>query len=117
MSGFVFHTLVSLDWTDRERYPSPLDFVTRLNDVASIDLMHSLLQDAVWNAIIQAWVITDHLSGAHTYSSHLNEAIRTLIKYRIQVVTERPIKIGHIGLYQRQINFSSDEGYEHIAFH
>ena len=31
MFGFVFHTLVSLGWTDRGRYPSPLDFVTRLN--------------------------------------------------------------------------------------
>ena len=87
MLGLVFHTLITLGWTDREGYPSPLDLLTRLNDVASIDLVHSLLKDAIFIVILQAWVITDHLSGAHTYSSHLNEAIRTLIKYRIQAAT------------------------------
>lgn len=60
--------------------------MTRLNDVASVELMHSLLMDAVWDTIVQAWIISNHLSGMNTDSSHLNETIRTLLKYRIQIV-------------------------------
>lgn len=79
MFGLVFNTLVVLGWANQERYPSPLDFVTTLNEEDCFELMPSFLMDAVWNTIIQAWVVTDPLSGTHTKSSQLNETIRTLL--------------------------------------
>ena len=94
----VFKTLITLGWADHERYPTPLEFITRRNDVAGIETMHSLLKDAVWNTMVQPWVITDHLSGVHTYSSQPDETIRSLIKYRIEVTLKRPIKLESTGL-------------------
>ena len=47
----VYETLITLGWADQRKYRSPVNFVIRLNDVASLELMHSLVKDALWNTL------------------------------------------------------------------
>lgn len=71
----------------------------------------------MWDTITQAWIVPDNMQKTHTFSSYLLENIRTLIKYRVLIVLQRPVRKEHIGLYQRQVYFYSEEGYGYIAFH
>lgn len=79
--------------------------------------MHKLLKDAVRDTISQAWVVSDTMSKSHTSSSYRMEDIRCLIKYRVQIVLERPIREEYIGLHERQVYFSYEEESKRIAFH
>ena len=56
----------TVGWGNQGRYPTRLDFVTRLIDVASVEIMHKLLKDAVWHTIIQAWI--DNMSKNDGFS-------------------------------------------------
>lgn len=60
---------MSIGWGGQGLYPTPLDFVTRLNDVASVDAMHKLLKVAVWATITQEWSVHDHMQKTHTFCS------------------------------------------------
>lgn len=84
MVHLVHDTLTSVGWGNQGKYPTPLDFVRRLNDVASVDIMHKLLKDAVRDTITQAWNVSNSMSNTHT-----------LIKHRIQRVLERSLREQH----------------------
>lgn len=76
MVHFVFDILTSSGWGDERLYPTALEFVTRLDDIASGDIMNELLKDTVWDTITQTWITYDNIKRTRTFSTYLLENIQ-----------------------------------------
>ena len=100
---FVYDALNALGWGDQVVYTTIANFVANLSDAARVDMMHCLLHDAIWNTITHARIPSDVKTKIHTFSSDLMENVRSLLKCKAKVVSERPTLEEYTRQYCRQI--------------
>lgn len=71
----VYDALMSIGWGGQGWYPTPFDFVTRLNNIASVVITRKILEHAVWDTITLAWIVSENVWKSQTFCKTLSDTI------------------------------------------